>query len=61
MIDTIGILKAISPQEAPPTITAIFRNGTTATYTTSIFELLKTDPSVQEIIDNETGELLFFR
>ena len=60
MIDTIGILKAISPQEAPHIITVIFRNGQKATYTTNIIEILKTDPAVKEIIDNETGELLYY-
>ena len=40
-------------------ITAIFKNGTSADYTTDIFSLLVSDPCTKEIISNETGELYF--
>lgn len=32
----------------------------TAVYTVNIMGLLKTDPAVEWIIDNETGEVLYF-
>ncbi len=43
------------------TITAYFRNGRAVTYTTAILELLKTDPDVAYIMDDETGEVLYIR
>lgn len=43
------------------TIIAYFKNHEPATYTISIFELLKTDKDVTTIIDGETGEILFTR
>lgn len=43
------------------TIIAYFKNHEPVTYTTSIFELLKTDKDVTTIIDSETGEILFTR
>lgn len=36
----------------------IFKNGRTADYTSAVLELLKTDPEVEMIIDNETGEII---
>ena len=42
-------------------ITATFANGRKIVYTMSIYQLLKTDPQVIEIMDNETGEILIAR
>lgn len=42
-------------------ITATFINGRRIVYTTNIYRLLTTDPQVIEIIDNETGEIIFTR
>jgi hypothetical protein len=42
-------------------ITAHFTNGTTADYTTAIWNLLVTDPDVEFITDGETGEILYAR
>jgi len=40
-------------------ITATFKNGTSADYTTDIFSLLVSDPCTKEIVSNETGEVYF--
>lgn len=40
-------------------IVAGFKNGSTANYTSNIFNLLATDPDVEYIIDAETGEVLY--
>ena len=42
-------------------IRVTFANGREVIYTMNIFRLLKTDPDVQEIMDTETGEILFNR
>lgn len=40
------------------TYNVTFRNGQDVNYTPAVLELLKSDPDVVEIMDNETGELL---
>jgi hypothetical protein len=49
--------------ETPPThtITATFTNGQTATYSAYMTDLLRTDPATLEIMDNDTGELLYIK
>lgn len=42
-------------------ITAVFRNGTSAQYTTNILSLLASDPDTEYIYHSETGEVLFAR
>lgn len=42
-------------------ITVTFKNGHKAVYTMNIFNLLKTDPDVIDIIDNATGEIIFMK
>ena len=42
-------------------ITVKFCGGKEGIYTTGILEMLKTDPSVIEIMDNETGEILHLK
>lgn len=42
-------------------ITVYFRNGSSAEYTTNIWGLLVTDPTVECITSAETGEILFER
>ena len=39
-------------------IIAYFKNGSSAKYTISILDLLKSDPSIDVVIDAETGEIL---
>ncbi len=42
-------------------IIVFFRNHCPVTYSAGILELLKTDNNVTEIIDAETGEIIFSR
>ena len=52
-------IKALTtPAEPLHIIEATFTNGTAATYTANILNLLKSDPEVVSIIDATTGELL---
>lgn len=41
-------------------IHATFKGGQSADYTMDIFSLLASDPSVIEIVNNETGELYLY-
>lgn len=42
-------------------ISVTFTNGRKVIYTMNIYRLLTTDPDVMEIMDIETGEILFNR
>lgn len=42
-------------------IIVTFNNGRQARYTMAVYDLLTTDNNVKDIIDAETGELLFTR
>ena len=54
--DFIG---AITEKTSGNRIRAYFRNGKQATYTESIFELLKTDPDIEFITSENTGEIIY--
>ena len=41
------------------TYTARFRNGQSATFTASVVADLKSDPCTVDIMDNETGEIIY--
>lgn len=51
--------KAIFGKRRQKEIQATFRDGSTAVYTEAVLKLLATDPDTVEIIDLETGELLY--
>lgn len=53
--------KAIYENRPPYPITALFVDGQEAEYTSAVLSLLITDPRVDRVIDNETGEILFHR
>ena len=60
MNDSLGFLNALNHAgPKPKEILVTFAGGQQATYTVAILELLKSDPSVVEIMDMETGELLY--
>lgn len=54
-------IKAVTSATSADTVTATFTDGSTAEYTTAIIELLKADKTVENIIDNSTGEVLYIR
>ncbi len=43
------------------TITVLFISGREVVYTKKILRLLMTDTAVLEIMDNETGEMLYIK
>ena len=52
-------INAINNNKKIHPITAYFKDGTSAEYTTDILNLLKTDKDVTCITDGETGEIIF--
>lgn len=57
---TKEILNAIAALDAEnKKITAFFRDGRYGTYSDYMFDLLAADPAVIDIIDAETGEVIY--
>lgn len=54
-------LNTIFGEKQGKSIIVYFTNGEKVNYTDSILSELKTDPAVRDIIDGETGELIFSR
>lgn len=54
-------LNALFNTSEQKTVIAYFANGQSETYTYSILHLLKTEPDITDIVDGETGELIFSR
>lgn len=54
-------VKALFNTSEQKTVIAYFANGTSETYTRNILHLLKTEKDVTNIIDGETGELIYTR
>ena len=54
-------INAIYNNTNAKTITAHFTDGTQATYTTAIIDLLKSDNAIECITDNTTGECLYIK
>ena len=54
-------IKAITAKNAGRVIIAEFVDGSTADYTDNILNYLLTDNAVKNIMDGETGEILFYR
>ena len=61
-LHTIGadLLNAIGGN-ARDTITVTWTNGTRATYSAHMTDMIRTDPAAIEIMDNQTGEILLAR
>ena len=53
------IISAIGNRKHYDTIRVTFVNGSSANYTMSMLPLFKTEPAVVEIMDNQTGEILY--
>ena len=58
---TAAILGAIGAPAPAQTITVSWTNGTRATYSANMLDLLRTDPAALDIQDDETGELVYIR
>ena len=59
MQDYCGFTRAIGNPKKLHTIRVTFTDGQKANYTIGMLPLLKTDFAVAEIMDNETGEILY--
>ena len=54
-------LNALFNTSEQKTVIAYFANGQSESYTYNILNLLKTEPDIQNIVDGETGELIYTR
>ena len=57
----MNLFANVFDKTSAPVIRAHFDNGTSATYTTDILEMLKTEPDVWAITSEETGEVIYSR
>lgn len=60
MNNNFFITTAFNPNPAK-TITAHFKNGTSAQYTMDIFNLLISDSDIERIIDDATGKIIYHK
>ena len=58
---TAAIIEAIGAPAPAHTITVTWTNGTRATYSATMLDLLKTDPAALDIQDDDTGELIYIK
>ena len=54
-------LNALFNTSEQKTVIAYFANGTSETYTRNILGMLQTEPDITNIVDGETGELIYTR
>ena len=52
-------VKTVTVKTAPATITVTFAGHAPAIYSKSMLPLFKTDPAVIDIMDTQTGEILY--
>ena len=58
---TAAIIGAISAPAPAHTITVTWTNGTRATYSAAMLDLLRADPAALDIQDDETGEMVYIK
>ena len=58
---TAAILGAIRAPAPAHTVTVTWTNGTRATYSAGMLDMLKTDPAALDIQDDTTGELVYIK
>ena len=58
---TAAIIDSMNASAPAHTITVTWANGNRATYSAYMADILKTDPAALEIMDNETGEILYIK
>lgn len=56
-----NFIDAIGNTSTAPTITAIFKDGTTAEYTTAILNELKSDADVVCIYESDSGVCIYIK
>lgn len=58
---TAAIIGAIGAPAPAHTITVTWTNGTRATYSANMLDMIRTDPAALDIQDDDTGELVYIR
>jgi hypothetical protein len=58
---TAAIIGAIGAPAPAQTVTVSWANGTRATYSANMLDMLRTDPAALDIQDDTTGELVYIR
>lgn len=58
---TAAIIDSMTAPAPAHTITVTWTNGTRATYSANMLDLLRTDPAALDIQDYDTGELLYIK
>lgn len=58
---TAAMIDAITALAPAQTVTVTWANGTRATYSAGMLDLLRTDPAALDIQDDTTGELVYIR
>lgn len=58
---TAAMIASIMAPAPAQTVTVSWSNGTRATYSASMLDMLRTDPAALDIQDDSTGELLYIK
>lgn len=58
---TEAITEAITGRATAHTITVTWGNGTRATYSANMLDMLRTDPAALDIQDDNTGEIIYIK
>lgn len=58
---TAAMIDAITAPTPAQTVTVTWSNGTRATYSADMLDLLRTDPAALDIQDDTTGELVYIK
>ena len=58
---TEAIIDSMAAQAPAHTVTVTWANGTRATYSANMLDMLKTDPAALDIQDDETGEMVYIK
>ena len=58
---TAAMINAITAPAPAHTVTVSWANGTRATYTAAMLDLLRTDPAALDIQDDSTGEMVYIK
>ena len=58
---TAAIIDSMTAPATAHTITVTWANGTRATYSAAMLDMLKTDPAALDIQDDDTGEIIYIK
>lgn len=58
---TEAITEAITGRAPAHTVTVTWTNGTRATYSAAMLDMLRTDPAAIDIQDDDTGEIIYIK